>query len=173
MTQQQPETKNEVLPSNTTVHEGPTISSLDHVLPLDDIEQILDTELGTEVIPVIKMFIATPPHNITKNHLVSTNTFAPNHNGESYEPETMPNDSDHVLSTIDIKNYLDLAFGTNIVPMMKTFFPIPSVKSHNKFTFASPNISHTHHSFFELDMTQSISTYNYSRTGILHTHLHR
>ncbi len=43
----------------TQPSQTPTISRLDHVLPNEDIEEILDTELGTDATPVINAFHTT------------------------------------------------------------------------------------------------------------------
>ena len=76
----------------------------------------MDKELGTEVIPVIKMFIATPNHKGTSNE-------------------------------------------TDIVPM-NTFSPIPFSESQDRLQPTSPDISSTHYSFFEIDMTSDIHICN-------------
>ena len=56
----------------TQTEQIPTISSLDHILPSETINEILDTDLGTEELPVIKALHVIPSDNIDDDNITHT-----------------------------------------------------------------------------------------------------
>ena len=74
----------------------PTISSLDHILPSETIEEILDTELGNETTAVIKAINLTPPDNqcdyndTSSANIASVATVLPEPNRYNFTKKTNP-----------------------------------------------------------------------------------
>ena len=102
--------------TNTTINQTsqtPTISRLDHVLPNENIEEILDTELGTDVTPVINALHNTLPLDTRQ---ITTTT-------------TMQNDHSIPPNLSIIHQILDTDNKTSIQSIKSTM-----LISHNPFT---------------------------------------
>ena len=139
--QQQTETNKLPTPASQT----PTISRLDHVLPTGDIEDILDTALGTDDTPVINALQATPSSDTQqiKN--------APTLHKDYYAPHTLSVihqilDSEHKASIQSIKSRMSSSHNPFIQPIINDN---GTVAIHNLNDFQRTILNTYPHTFFK------------------------
>ncbi len=129
----------------TQASQTPTISRLDHVLPTENIEDILDTALGTDDTPVINALQATTSSDTQqiKN--------APTLHKDYYAPHTLSVihqilDSEHKASIQSIKSMMSSSHNPFIQPIINDN---GTVAIHNLNDFQRTILNTYPHTFFK------------------------